>query len=123
MNAQNFQSKMIGPMIALTGMFALALSAHAGEARNDAPTAKVGSVVVNYSDLDLTSSDDAKVLYARLSSAASRACGGTPMAWDRDGRKAYVACHERKLEKAVGKVNHPNVQAVHALRKEGSKVG
>jgi UrcA family protein len=122
MNAQRFGKTVIGSMTALVGTFALALSAQAGEASADA-TVKHDDVVVRYADLDLASEEGAETLYARLSSAAARACGNTPMAWEHKARKDFKACFDRKLEKAVGKVGHPNVQAVHAVRKEASKVG
>jgi UrcA family protein len=122
MNAQRFGKTVIGSMTALVGTFALALSAQAEDASTNA-TVKHDDVVVQYADLDLASEEGAQALYARLSSAASRACGNTPMAWEHKARKDFKACFERKLEKAVGKVGHPNVQAVHAVRKEASKVG
>ena len=126
MNAQRFHKGMIESMIAFVGTFALAASVHAGDAAtspNTAPAVKHEDVVVRYADLNLGSEEGAEALYARLSAAASRACGNTPMAWETKARKQYKSCVERKLEKAVGKVGNPKVSAVHAVRKEAAKVG
>lgn len=122
MNTQRFSKTVIGSMMGFVGTFALALSVQAGEA-SPAATIKHDDVVVKYADLDLASEEGAETLYARLSSAAARACGNTPMAWEHKARKDFKACFDRKLEKAVGKVGHPNVQAVHAVRKDAAKVG
>jgi UrcA family protein len=122
MNSQRFGKTVIGSMMVSVGTFALALSAQAGDASINA-TVKHDDVVVKYADLDLASEEGAQTLYARLSSAAARACGNTPMAWEHKARKDFKACFDRKLEKAVGKVGHPNVQAVHAVRKDAAKVG
>jgi UrcA family protein len=124
MNAQHFRKGMIGSMIAMVGTFALAASVHAGDtAKSDAPAVKHDDVVVRYADLNLGSEEGAEALYARLSAAAARACGNTPMAWEHKARTQYKACVERKLEKAVGKVGNPKVSAVHTIRKEAAKVG
>ena len=122
MNSQRFDKTVIGSMMAFVGTFALALSAQAGDASINA-TVKHDDVVVKYADLDLASEEGAQTLYARLSSAAARACGNTPMAWEHKARKDFKSCFDRKLEKADGKVGHPNVQAVHAVRKDAAKVG
>jgi UrcA family protein len=121
MNVRSLQARMIGSAMALAGVLAFATAAHAGDAGGE-PVAKVGSVVVRYADLDLSSSDDAKVLYERLSSAAKRACGKAPMAWDREGREDWDKCRERRLQKAVDQVGNPNVNALHAVHKDEAKV-
>ena len=124
MNAQRLHKGMIGSMIAFVGTFALAASVHAGDAAPDAaPAVKHDDVVVRYADLNLASEEGAEALYARLTAAAYRACGNTPMAWEQKARKQYKACVERKLEKAVGKVGNAKDSAVHAVRKEAAKVG
>jgi UrcA family protein len=124
MNAQRFNKGMIGSMIAFVGTFALAASVQAGDTSPDAaPAVKHDDVVVRYADLNLASEEGAEALYARLSAAAARACGNTPMAWEQKARSEYKACVNRKLDKAVGKVGNPKVSAVHAVRKEATKVG
>ena len=123
MNAQRFNKGMIGSMIAIAGTLALATSAHAGDASPADTSVKHEDVVVQYADLNLASNDGAQALYARLEAAAARACGNTPMAWEVQARKNFKSCVERKLDKAVGKVNDPNVQALHKVRKEAAKVG
>jgi UrcA family protein len=122
MNVHNTKTRILGTMIAIAGTFGLAVVAHAGDARTaDAP--KYADVIVRYSDLNLNSVEGAKVLYARLSSAAGRACGQEPDLREINARMRYKACFDHKLEKAVGKVSNPGVQALHAVHKEGSKVG
>lgn len=122
MNAHYSKTRILGTMIAIAGTFGLAVVAHAGDDRTaDAP--KHADVVVRYSDLNLNSTEGSRVLYARLSAAAERACGNDPNTRELATRMEYKACYERTLEKAVGKVANPGVQALHAVRKEGSKVG
>lgn len=122
MNAHNTKTRILGTMIAIAGTFGLALAAHAGDARTaDAP--KHADVVVRYSDLNLNSNDGARVLYARLSAAADEACGREPSARELKARMQYKACYDRTLEKAVGKVGNPGVQALHAVHRDGAKVG
>ena len=122
MNVHDFRKKMIGSMIAAAGTLGLALAAQAGET-STAPDQKRDDVVVRYADLDLNSAEGVEALYARLSAAASRACGNLPGALDIQARKKYKACFERKLDKVVGKVGNPAVQALHDERKDAAKVG
>lgn len=122
MNAHHIKIRILGTMVALAGSFGLALVAHAGDART-AGAAKYDDVVVRYSDLNLNSTEGARVLYARLSAAADQACGRAPDGRELRASLQYKACFDRTLEKAVGKVGNPGVQALHAERKDGAKVG
>jgi UrcA family protein len=121
MNRHDLRTRVIGSVVAFAGTLGLALAAQAGEP-GTAPAEKHDDVVVRYADLDLTSAEGAKALYARLSSAAERACGKAPNSRELKARSQYKACFDRTLEKAVGKVGNPSVQALHAVR-DGAKVG
>lgn len=122
MQAHIVKTGFLGSMIALAGTFGLALVAHAGEATT-ATTARHADVVVRYADLDLESPEGAEALYARLSTAAGRACGNEPSTRELKARRQYEACYERTLEKAIRKVGNAGVQAVHAVRTGAATVG
>lgn len=122
MNAHHAKTRILGTLLACAGTFGLALAAHAGDA-SAASDARHDDVVVRFSDLNLDSDAGARVLYARLSSAAQRACGDEPAPRELKARAHYRACYDRTLEKAVGKVGNPGVQALHATRKDGAQVG
>ena len=122
MNAQTLKTRMIGATIAFAGTLGLALAAQAGEAPT-APAEKYDDVVVRYAASDLATQAGAEALYGRLSAAAERACGNEPDFRELRARAAFKACYDAKLEKAVGKVGNPSVQALHVSRKDGAKVG
>ena len=66
----------------------------------------VPSKTVRFSDLDITKSDGAKVLYSRIRAAAQDVCGlsaGT----DPIQRMATKGCIEKAVDKAVKDVNAP----------------
>jgi UrcA family protein len=121
MNVHNTKTRLLGSMVAFAGTFGLALAAQAGDVAPAAP--KHDDVVVRYADLNLNSEAGVRVLYARLSDAAARACGDEPIGLDLKARAQYEECFDRTLEKAVGKVGNPDVQALHRVRKEGARVG
>lgn len=121
MNVQKTKLRIFGSMIAGAGTFGLALAVQAGEPAT-APPAKHEDVVVRYADLNLNSADGAKTLYARLSWAAKRACGGTPMSPALDGKAYFDACYDRTLDHAVDKVDSQQVRVLHASR-AAAKVG
>jgi UrcA family protein len=118
----NVKTGMLGSMIAFAGTFGLALTANAGDAGPDA-SPRYDDVVVRYADLNLNSVEGAKVLYARLSEAAERACGQEPSWRELKAMREYRACYDRTLQKAVDKVSNAGVQALHDVRKDGAKVG
>jgi UrcA family protein len=96
-----------------------ALTAQAGSAR---PAAN-DSVVVRYDDLNLATAAGTQALYARISSAADRACGGQPSIRELRMQQQYRACYDRAVEKAVKKVDSARLQALHAERASATKVG
>jgi UrcA family protein len=64
------------------------------------------SKIVRFSDLDITKSDGAKVLYSRIRVAAQDVCG---LSTGRDPilRMATKGCIEKAIDKAVKDVNAP----------------
>ena len=90
----------------------IASTAQAGDAAKSSP--RYDSVVVKYSDLDLNSAAGNKVLFARLSAAAERACGNAPNARDLQRQAQFRACYDSALNKAVDKIGSRELQALHA---------
>ena len=121
MNSHTMKSRTFGAMVAFAGAFGLALTAQAGETAV-ATGQKYADVVVKFGDLNLASNEGARALYARLTAAAERACGNDPYSRDLNQRMQYQACVDAKLERAVKKIGHRNVMAVHA-RRTGTIVG
>jgi UrcA family protein len=76
-----------------------------------APDSEPPSVVVSYSDLDLSTTEGARTLYARISRAAQEICpfqdavGPSRVAKNR-------ACREAAIERAVSAVNSTQLAAV-----------
>jgi UrcA family protein len=66
----------------------------------------VVSKTVRYSDLDLTKSDGAKVLYSRIRAAAEDVCGQST-GTDPILRLAITGCIHQAVDKAVMDVNAP----------------
>lgn len=71
------------------------------------------SLVVNYSDLDLSQSTDAQRLYGRLKYASKQVC------WSYESRNMRMQrlqeeCFEGALNRAVERVNEPKLTALHA---------
>lgn len=118
MKPHSLHAHIVGTVIAMAGTFGLSMSAQAG----DVAASHYPDVVVHYGDLNIDSPLGAKVLYARLSHAAERACGGQPMLQDLTASTRYGACFDRAMDRAVQKVDKPQLQALHASRSE-SKVG
>ena len=81
------------------------------------------SVVVRYDDLNLASTAGAQALYARINTAAERACGGSPPMRELRRQQAYAACVNESVETAVKKIDSQRLQALHAERKSARSVG
>lgn len=81
------------------------------------------SVVVRYDDLNLASTAGTQALYARISSAADRACGGAPAIRELRQYQSYRTCVDASVERAVKKVDNARLQALHAERKSAQSVG
>lgn len=109
--------------VLLVGIAALtfALGAQAGEPAG--ADRLIRSVVVDYSDLDLSEAKDAQVMYARLTAAARSACGNESTARDLRRAADYRACRDRALNDAVVGVDSTRLQALHAARHERTQAG
>jgi UrcA family protein len=112
MKTNTQQARMLVTMIAFAATAGIATTAQAGDA--DLASPHYDSVVVKYSDLDLNSVAGNKVLYARLSAAAERACGKDPHSRDLQRRMQYRACYDSALDRAVDKIGSRELQALHA---------
>jgi UrcA family protein len=99
-------SRVIGVALAIA---AASLFADVASARDDGQV----STVVKYGDLDLSRSADTQQLYARLKDASEQVCGSE---YTRDLRmqRLLKACYVGALNRAVERVNEPNLTALHA---------
>jgi UrcA family protein len=112
MKTNTQRARMLVSMIAFAATAGIATTAQAGD--QDLASPHYDSVVVKYSDLDLNSVAGNKVLYARLSAAAERACGKDPHSRDLQRRMEYRACYDSALDRAVDKIGSRELQALHA---------
>ena len=103
---------------ALAGM---SLAAQAGEPSSAWSAGK--SVAVSYADLDLADPAGARVLYARLRSAAREACDYDRSVRDLQRLAAHKDCYDRALNKAVHGVDSERLHALHAASARRSTVG
>jgi UrcA family protein len=107
----------------LVGIAALGISLGAQAGDPGSPGRTSASVVVNYSDLDLTDSAAARTLYARLQSAAREVCGSEPEIRELRQSVDYRACYQRALNKAVLRIDSESLHALHAARTQSRAVG
>jgi len=119
MNAHSMQVRIVGTLIAMATTFGLAPTAHAG---NLARATKNPDVIVNYGDLNINSAQGAKVLYARLGTAAAKVCGNEYWTKELARQFQYQACYDDAMDRAVEKIGKPQVQALHAARRSESRV-
>jgi len=114
------QTRTLATMIAVLATAGFASTAQAGDAADSG--ARYSDVVVRFADLDLNSANGNKVLYARLSGAAERACGSEASSRDLKRKAQYRACFDQKLNGAVDTIGTRELQALHtskATRKVG----
>jgi UrcA family protein len=116
MHAFTHKTRMLATMIAMAATTGIATTAYAGNA--DAP--RYDSVVVTYSDLNLDTIAGNQKLYARLSNAASRACGGEPATRDLQRRAQYRSCVEDTLNRAVDKISSSDQSALREVARQHS---
>ena len=84
------------------------------------PASRTVNVKVKFADLDLAKSEDARILYLRLQSAAKRACGLVNSSFDRGAvtytgpRHNYKTCVATSLADVVARLNDPLVSRIYA---------
>lgn len=89
----------------LIGLAGLALALTANLAAAATPEDRdTRTVVVRFSDLDLTQPQDAHRLYVRIEDAARTVCGDRPMTVNLMVAAAYRRCTKRLVDEAVAKV-------------------
>jgi UrcA family protein len=123
MNA-TFNPRLAGQVRAVFAGLAIAtlsFAAHAGGPVRPGPTPN--TIVVDYSDLDLTDKDGLSTLYARLQYAAERACGGAPTARELWARPKFEQCFEQALSDAVLDIDDATLRALHDNANRRSTVG
>jgi len=76
------------------------------------PNATVVAIKVSYADLDLNSRAGAATLLARISAAATKACGGAPDGRDLAELSLYDHCKADAVTSAVDAVRTPQVSAL-----------
>ena len=76
-------------------------------------------VTIHYSDLNLSSPQGARVLYARIRTAAQRVCGPSFSLWDSSRSVKWKLCYAASIDTAVKKVNQPLLTALHERLSRG----
>jgi UrcA family protein len=101
---------VIGRIAVLVGCL---LAGSVGAAQAATSTDEVPSVVVRYGDLDLSTSEGARVLYQRISVAARQVCPAqVTKVIALVGKNR--ACREAAIERAVNAVNNPQLVAMRS---------
>jgi UrcA family protein len=93
-------------------LFGLALHAPAAFASlSDNPP----NLAVSYSELDLSSSQDSQILYARIDKAARKVCEASVSTATSNTLKAsrLKKCYTAAVDNAVADVNQPQLSALH----------
>jgi UrcA family protein len=104
--------------ISLAALLLLSGSAYAG--LNDVRT----NVIVPLKDLNLSSPADARIAFQRIEHAASKACGGNPLARTWLGQptgslfRQYTLCREEAVARTVAKLPTPRIKTAY-LEKHG----
>ena len=102
---------MLPASIVAASFLAFGCAAMGGRVQAGEP-AQSYTTIVNYGDLNLDSQQGAKVLYARIRSAAGDVCSSL------EGRnltekKLWQGCFDKAVASAVGQVNNTRVTALH----------
>jgi len=92
-------------LIAACGIVGLANVAHAEEITR--------SVTVNFADLNLSTDKGIARLYTRLRIASGQVCGSEPEYNQFRNHEDWASCRQTALTRAVGKVGHPALIALH----------
>lgn len=106
-NIMSFKSTATATIASVIGVAAfslIAVSAHAAESSAPQATVRLG-------DFDLSKSQDAQAVYARLSAAARNVCRS--IGNDLRSRRYSEECEQAALDNAVGKVGNAQLTALH----------
>ena len=103
-----------------TALAACLIAALSGAAYAAAPGTASPSMRVNYSDLNLTSEQGNKELYARIVSAAHQVCAADPVdSRDLHTRIREQSCARQAVAAAVERVNSPQLAALYSAHQHG----
>ena len=97
----------LAPLILVAGLV-LAPTGAALAQIEDAPV----SQVVRAGDLDLSRDADARILAARIRSAAGAVCGGAPDPRQLERHAAFAQCRQAAIRQAMAQAHAPRVSAV-----------
>ena len=101
---------VVGRIAVLVGCL---LAGTVGAAQAATSEDAVPTVVVRYGDLDLSTTEGARVLYQRISVAAHQVCSfENSRAVSQIGKNR--ACREAAIERAVNAVNNPQLVAMRS---------
>jgi len=104
LNTRTSKSLLVA-LIAACGIVGLANVAHAEEMTR--------SVTVKFGDLNLSSDQGIAKLYSRLRIASGEVCGPEPEFYYFSDHGDWAACRQTALTRAVGKIGHPALIALH----------
>jgi len=101
-----------------TAALACGLIASSGVARAQPGLSgeEAASVTVRYADLDVDRPAGAEILLRRITLAAGRVCGGQPDARAWGHNRAFTACRDATVARAVARVGAPALLARHQER-------
>jgi UrcA family protein len=97
----------------LLAVVALATSAHANPPKPSVTVRFTPSVTVRFADLNLSSPEGNRVLYARLRKAAQTVCGTRYSVWDHGRVRAWNECFRATVDYAVAQINTPMLISLH----------
>ncbi len=103
----------VARVVTVLGVAALSFGAATAQA-SDQGDAAAAKTVVNYTDLNLSKQEDVRSLYARLQRASARVCGDYKDLRSLAMKRAFDACYQESLARAVDEVNHTAVTAMFA---------
>jgi len=122
MKTRSIKLRAIGLLLGCAGTLGMAVAANAHGVTHASANGHKSSVV-RYDDLNLDTAAGIKVLYARLSNAASHVCGSQAYTVDLRGAAAHRACFDSALNNAVEKIGNQNLQALHQDSNVSHRVG
>jgi UrcA family protein len=114
MTAQAKSSRKPSTISLCAGVIAALSIAGSALAQTEDDPGAPRSVTVRYSDLNLSSEAGARAILARITDAASRACGGDVDLRMLERRALYYRCKAETVDRAVRALDAPLVTAMAA---------